>query len=127
MLLVPLNFLAMAAVWKENWGPGTLAADVLSLAIFLWLGGLAGRVLVPNGRWLQVLAVVGGSASVLVAARWVSPHSPDWWYITAALLPVVLFGAAIGVYVVKLPGAKADGCGRRGTLYTLLGTGFLRC
>ena len=128
MLLVPLNFLAMAAVWKENWGPGTLAADVLSLAIFVWLGGLAGRVLVPNGRWLQVLAVVGGSASVLVAARWVNSHSPDWWYITAAALPVVLFGAAIGIYVVKLPERKRmDAAAVGDALYAVGDRPFLRC
>ncbi len=122
MLLVPLNFLAMAAVWKENWGPGTLAADLLSLAIFAWLGGLAGRVLVPKGRWLQVLGVVGGSASVLVAARWVNSESPDWWYVTAALLPVVLFAAAIGIYLLKMPARKRLDATAAAALYTLLGT-----
>ena len=49
MLLVPLNFLAMAAVWKENWGPGTLAADLLSLAIFAWLAGWPAGCWFPTG------------------------------------------------------------------------------
>ncbi len=122
MLLVPLDFLATAAVWKENWRPGTLAADLASLAIFTWLGGLASRVLVPRGRWLQVLGVVGGSASVLVAARWVNAQSPDWWYVTAALLPVVLFAAAVGGYLVRTPARKRLDAPQAAALYTLLGT-----
>ena len=123
MLLVPLNFLAMAAVWKESGGPGPLAAELLSLAIFVWLGGLAGQVLVPKGRWLQVLAVMGGSASVLVAARWVNADSPDWWYIAAAALPVALFAAAIGIYLAKTSPRRRMEASDAAMLYTLLGTG----
>ncbi|MEN6451733.1 MAG: hypothetical protein ABFC96_14675, partial [Thermoguttaceae bacterium] len=122
MLLVPLNFLAMAAVWKGDWGPGAVAADLVSLGIFTWLGALAGRVLAPRGRWLQVLAVVGCSAWVLVAARWVSAASPDWWYITAALIPVLLFSAAIGVYLAWTPVRKRLDAASVAALYTLLGT-----
>ena len=71
-LLVPLCFLAMAAVWKENWGPGTIAADLVTLAIFTALVLVRRRgCWFPSGPWLQVIAVLGGSASTLVAAHWV--------------------------------------------------------
>ena len=100
-LLVPLCFLAMAALWKESWGPGTIAADLATLAIFTGLVWCAARVLVPDGPWLQVIAVLGGSASILVAAHWLSPESADWWYVTAACLPVACFAAAIGAYLAR--------------------------
>ncbi|MCE5268170.1 MAG: hypothetical protein LLG00_09825 [Planctomycetaceae bacterium] len=121
-LLVPLHFLATAAVWKEHWGPGAIAGDLASIGIFTCLTAMAGGVLAPKGRWLQVLAVVGGSASILVAARWVSAESPDWWYITAALLPVVLFGAAIGAYILRAVPTRRIDAGGVASLYTLSGT-----
>ncbi len=121
-LLVPLCFLAMAAVWKENWGPGTLAADLITLGIFTWLVWQAGRVLVPNGSWLQVIAVLGGSASILVAARWVGPRSADWWYIAAACLPAVCFGAALGTYLATASPRRRLAAADAGGLLTLLGT-----
>ncbi|MFZ1933529.1 MAG: hypothetical protein WCB27_16400 [Thermoguttaceae bacterium] len=121
-LLVPLCFLGMAAVCKENWRPGTIAADLLTLAVFTGLTWCAARVLVPQGPWLQVIAVLGGSASILVAARWLSPESPDWWHISAACLPVAFFAASVGTYLAKLPPRKRLTAADAGSLFTLLGT-----
>ena len=127
-LLVPLNFLAMAAVWKENFSLGMLAADAVSLGIFFWLTALAGRVLVPGRHWLQVLAVLGGSAGVIVAAQCVAPDAPDWWYTAAACLPVACFAAAVVGAVVHVRGLRWSAPRRldattAAELFTLLGTG----
>ena len=65
-LLVPLNFLAMASLSKEDWTLLTLATELASLAIFVYLVGLASRILVPGHVWHLILAVVGNSAAVLV-------------------------------------------------------------
>jgi hypothetical protein len=121
-LLVPLCFLGMAAVWKENWGAGTVAADLVTLGVFTGLVWCAARVLVPSGSWLQVIAVLGGSASTLVAARWVGPQSADWWYIAAASLPVALFAATVGTYLARMPPRKRLTAVDVGSLFMLLGT-----
>ncbi|MFZ5831834.1 MAG: hypothetical protein ACOY3P_17235 [Planctomycetota bacterium] len=120
-LLVPLCFLATGAVWKENWGPGALAAELVALGVFFWLTERAGRVLVPGGALYQATAVLGGSASILLAAHGLGPNSADWWYITAACVPVVFFGAATGAYVAGLNQRRLTSAEAAGTL-RLLGT-----
>ncbi len=47
-LLVPLNFLAMASFYKQQWGVQTGAMELISLGIFTWLVALAARVLSPK-------------------------------------------------------------------------------
>ena len=121
-LLVPLCFLAMAAVWKENWAAGTVAAYLVTLGIFAALMWCAARVLVPDGPWLQVIAVLGGSASTLVAAHWVDRQSADWWYIAAACLPVVTFAATVGMYLAAISPRKRLSAADAGSVFMLLGT-----
>ena len=122
-LLVPLNFLFMALSSKDNWNLITVLAALAALGIFAWLVGLAGRVLVPGGRWLQALAVVGGSAAVLVVGWWVPIGSAAPWFVAAGCLPVALFGAAVGGYLYRLREQKDIDASRAGALFTLLGTG----
>ena len=121
-LLVPLNFLAMAAVWKSQPGLGTMAADLISLGIFTWLVSLAARVLVPKGRWWHVLGVVGGSAAVLLIARLVTEQSPDWWFLAAGMVPVACFAGAIGGYLVFGEKERALDAPRSHALFALSGT-----
>ena len=101
-LLVPLDFVAMAGLSRDSWTPTALVTELVSLGIFVWLVGLAGRVLVPRGWWLAVLAVVGNSAAVLGIARLVHPDSPLWPLLGAGALPVGLFGLAVGGQIVGL-------------------------
>ncbi len=121
-LLVPLCFLAMAAVCKGSWGPGTIAADLVTLGIFTGLVWCAARVLVPGGPWLQVIAVLGGSASTLVAAHWVHPESADWWYIAAACLPVACLATPVGTYLARISPRKRLSAADVGSIFILLGT-----
>ena len=122
-LLVPLSFLFMALSSKNNADATIVLAGLIALGIFAWLVGLAGRVLVPGGRWLQVAAVLGCSAAVPVVGWWVLEDSPARWLVAAGCLPVAFFAAAVGGYLYRLreqehvdvPGAAA--------LFTLLGTG----
>jgi hypothetical protein len=122
-LLVPLVFLAMAAVWKNNTGFGTFAIDVISLGIFVGLMTLSGRVLVPAGRWMQTLGVMGSSAAVLVAARWVSAESADWWYVTAAFFSVACFTASTLCYMARVAVGKKPEIADLTGLVILLGAG----
>ncbi len=121
-LLVPLNFLAMASLSQESWTAWNVAREAVSLAIFVGLVGLAARVLVPGARWLQVGAVVGNSALVLVVARTTGIGSDPRWFLAVGGLPVALFAAAVGGFLHRLSDRDELDPGRAGELFTLLGT-----
>src|SRR5262245_18272943 len=67
-LLVPLNFLAMAALSNTGNAAIRIPLEIVSLAAFAYLASLAARVLVPTGRWLMPLGMLGSSASMLLIA-----------------------------------------------------------
>ena len=98
-LLVPLNFVAMASMAKGEWTLLPLVSELVSLAIFAYLVGLAARILVPDGRWLTLAAVLGDSIAVLLAAQLVRADSPAWLMVGAGALPVALFAGAVGCYL----------------------------
>ncbi|MGD0381948.1 MAG: hypothetical protein ABSA77_00405 [Thermoguttaceae bacterium] len=98
-LLVPLNFLAMASFYKESWGVLTGGMELISLGIFTCLVALAAKVLTPEGRWNTVLAVIGNSVAVLLAARPFFEHSSPGWLIAVCCLPSILLMAAMGSYL----------------------------
>jgi hypothetical protein len=104
-LLVPLNFVAIAilpsatVLSKAHWTLLTLASELVSLVIFGYLVDRAARVLVPDGRWATLAAVLGDSVAVLLIARLIHGDSPAWLMLAAGALPVALFAGAIGVYL----------------------------
>lgn len=101
MLLVPLNFLAMASLWRAGLGPGAIAAEAAALAIFVVLIRLAAGVLTPAGRWFAPLAIAGNSAAVLGVARFVYAGQPHWFLALAACAPVVVFATSMGGYLLR--------------------------
>ena len=48
---------------------------------------MAARILVPDGRWLTVAAVLGDSLAVVLAAQLVHADSPAWLMVGAGALP----------------------------------------
>jgi hypothetical protein len=122
-LLVPLNFLAMASYYKESWNALTGVMELISLGIFTWLTALAAKALTPERRWNTVLAVIGNSAAVLLAARPFFQHSPPGWFIAAGCVPSILLMATI------IPRPRPLSQGERGeydadaanSLFTFLG------
>lgn len=87
-LLVPLNFLAIAAFSSGNAPPLPLllGGELLSIALFGALMWLAGRTLVPPWPWALALGVVGCSAAQLLIRRFATPDSgPLAWYLLAAV------------------------------------------
>ena len=129
-LLVPLNFVAMASMAKGEWTFLTLASELVSLTIFAYLVGLAIRILVPDGRWLTVAAVLGDSIAVLLIARLVRDDSPAWLMVGAGTLPVALFAGAVGCYLYCRFERRSDRASWRplwltdaqiGFVFTLLG------
>jgi len=96
-LLVPLNFLAMASL--PHWTLLNLAWEAAAAAIFVGLVGLAAKVLVVEGRWHQVAAVVGCSCLVPLAARVPMDGEHAAAFIGLGLLPVAVFGGAVGAFL----------------------------
>ncbi|HVX59447.1 MAG TPA: hypothetical protein VHC19_02560, partial [Pirellulales bacterium] len=97
-LLVPLNFVAMAATARAGWDAFALLAELISLGLFAALVQRAARVLTPRWRWPLTWAVVGNSGLLLLARHQLSPA----WLTVAAALAVACHGTAIGAALVAL-------------------------
>lgn len=106
MLLVPLNFLALAGLAKDDPPLVSLAIDLVALSVFSVFAVVGGRRLVPGGHWWQLGSVMGLSLVVLLAARWFSPGSAGWLLTGAGCASVGIFAGATGGYL------KATGRGR---------------
>lgn len=87
LLLVPLNFLAIAALTRERWSGLELAAEALSLAALGWLAAWAGDLVANRGR-LLALALCGCSACILAMPRLVSNASAPPAFAVGALAPL---------------------------------------
>ncbi len=96
-LLVPLNFLAMAAFSSGAAPPSLLivAGELFSVALFLFLVFKAAQVFAPESSWTMVLATLGPSFSMLMAR-----HSNDEGWPRMMLLgvaPVLCYWISSGL------------------------------
>jgi hypothetical protein len=98
-LLVPLNLLAITTAQVQHAG-GLLviAAELAALALFGWLLGLAGKVLVPEGRWWFALAVLGTSTGQLLVPPILGSAEANtrWLVLLLGLIPTASHGLGIG-------------------------------
>jgi hypothetical protein len=106
-LLVPLNFLAIAAV-STNTTPGVLVigSEILAPALFLCLVYFAGRTIVTKWPHLLAAGALGSSIGQLLIRHFASYDSSPPWLIVLAAVPVLFYVGAIG-WMLKL--ALADG------------------
>ncbi|NLX21944.1 MAG: hypothetical protein GXY55_09795 [Phycisphaerae bacterium] len=98
-LLVPLNFLAFAALSVRDAAisPWTLGIEVATLLVFGWLALLAGRALLSGAAWLFAGGIVTMSACSLVV-RSLSPLS-DREMVGVAALPVCLYVLVLALHL----------------------------
>ncbi len=124
MLLVPLNFLAIAAFTLEHPPTDvlTLGGEFASLAIFAWLTYQAALVVVPSAALPVAAALIGCSAWQLIVRRFAGAEmsSPLLW--TLGLPPVVGFALPVGLQLRRL--GRSDECGEReaNLLFQVVGT-----
>jgi hypothetical protein len=121
ILLVPLDFLALASMTK-TWSLWAVAVEGAGLAIFVYLVGQAAKVVTPGRRWLEVLAVVGNSAAVLAVARldgWIADGGP---IALAGAVPVAILAGAIVPCLVGLSRETRLDVPRTMHVFTLLGS-----
>ena len=89
LMLVPLNFLAMASFAEASeLTYASIAGEFVTLGIFLVLGYYASRILTPKFPWLTDLLVVGLAFSNLLIRRFIFSDPPGkrstpslcrWW------------------------------------------------
>ncbi len=101
-LLVPLNFLAIAAFTQAS--PPTelfsLAGEAASLLVFSLLVYLAGRILLPGGAPLLVAGVMIPSLTQLIVRRFAEPGMPLAGLYALAGVPITSY-LATSVFVTR--------------------------
>ncbi len=101
-LLVPLNFLAIAA-FTRGAAPTSLlpiAGEVVSLVVFALLVRLAGRIVTPGAVWLLVAGVMVPSLVQLVVRRFTDPPPTLIWQYVLAGVPIAGY-VAVTVALLK--------------------------
>ena len=122
-LLVPLNFLAIAAV-SSSVTSGTLviASEVLAPAIFLCLVYFAGRVITPGCAHLLAAGVLGSSIGQLLVRHFASHDASPELLVLLGAFPVVFYLVTVGMalrFVLKDRDLQET---EVTTVFTILGT-----
>ena len=122
-LLVPLNFLAIAAVSSsESSGALVLASELLAPAIFLCLVYFAGRVITPGCSHLLAAGVLGSSVGQLLVRHFATTDSAPLMLVSLGAFPVLCYVIAVGLALrFVLHDGKVDRT-EVSTAFTILGT-----
>lgn len=101
-LLVPLNFLAIAAVSGGTGSPGALVigSELIAPGVFLCLVYFAGRVLTPMWAHLLAAGVLGSSVGQLLVRHFASPEPSPGLLVALGAFPVACY-VATDVWMLK--------------------------
>jgi hypothetical protein len=122
-LLVPLNFLAIAAVSaSETSGPLVLASEFLAPAIFLCLVFFGGRIITPGCAHLLAAGVLGSSVGQLLVRHFASVDASPWMLIALGGFPVVFYVLTLGFALRRVHADKKIDEHEITTVFTVLGT-----
>lgn len=122
-VLVPLNFLAIAAFSSapDAGGLWTIAGELLSAALFAALVFYAGRVLVPRDELWFAAGVLVPSLAQLLVRRFIDPATGPIMLVALAGLPVVCY-LAVNLWTLRRAAAEeVFGEPRANTLLRFLG------
>jgi hypothetical protein len=103
-LLVPLNFLAIAAV-SGTTGILVIGSELVAPALFLCLVYFAGRVLTPKWPHLLAAAVLGSSAGQLLIRHVAAPDNSPFLLLALGAFPIACY---VATTAWKLKIAMAD-------------------
>ncbi|HEY2961789.1 MAG TPA: hypothetical protein VGJ37_05200 [Pyrinomonadaceae bacterium] len=122
-LLVPLNFLAIAAVSAGN-TPGALAigSELLAPAIFLCLVYFAGRVITPGCAHILSAGVLGSSIGQLLVRHFAASDSSPALLVFLAAFPVVCYVVTVGLALRLVLADRDIDESETTTVFTILGT-----
>jgi len=106
-LLVPLNFLAIAAVSAGSQsGALVLGSELIAPAVFLCLVFLSGRVITPKWPHLLAAGALGSSVGQLLIRHFATPEISPLWLLALGAFPVLFYVGTTG-WSLKI--ALADG------------------
>ena len=122
-LLVPLNFLAIAAVSASN-TPGALAmaSELAAPAIFLCLVYFAGRVITPGCAHILAAGVLGSSIGQLLVRHFGSAEASPALLVLLAAFPVVCYIVTVGFALRLVLTDHEIDASETSTVFTILGT-----
>ncbi len=122
-LLVPLNFLAIAAVSSSAAsGVLILGSELLAPAIFLCLVYFAGRIITPGFAHVLSAGILGSSIGQILVRHVASTEASPEILVFLGAFPVVCYVVAIGFVLQRmLLGQEIDET-ETTTLFTVLGT-----
>ena len=122
-LLVPLNFLAIAAVSSGTTsGALVIGSEVIAPAVFLTLIYYAGRVITPGCASLLSGGILLSSIGQLLVRHFGSPDIPPEGLIALAAFPVVSYAAAVSLALRNLLMDREIDEGEARTIFTMIGT-----
>ena len=122
-LLVPLNFLAIAAVSASNTSGGlVIGSELAAPAIFLCLVYFAGRIITPRCAHILSAGVLGSSVGQLLVRHFASLDGSPWLLIFLGAFPVLCYVVTVGLALrVVLHDHEIDES-ETTTVFTTLGT-----
>jgi hypothetical protein len=122
-LLVPLNFLAIAAVSASNMsGALVIGSELVAPAIFLCLVYFAGRIITPGCAHILSAGVLGSSVGQLLVRHFASLDAPPSLLIVLGAFPVMCYVVTVGLALrVVLTDRHIDEH-ETTTIFTALGT-----
>ncbi|HEY0348183.1 MAG TPA: hypothetical protein VGC60_08505, partial [Pyrinomonadaceae bacterium] len=122
-LLVPLNFLAIAAVSTNTAPQGALVigSEIIAPAVFLCLVYFAGRVITPAWPHLLAAGALGSSVGQLLIRHFAGPDNSGTLLIALGAFPVLCYvGATAWMFILALADGELDEPEANG-IFTALG------
>lgn len=121
-LLVPLNFLAIAAVSASNTaGLLVIVSELVAPAIFLCLVYFAGRVITPGCAHVLSAGVLGSSIGQLLVRHFASPDSAPALLVFLGAFPVTFYVVTVGLALRRVLADREIDESETTTVFTILG------
>jgi hypothetical protein len=122
-LLVPLNFLAIAAVSASNTsGALVIGSELVAPAIFLILVYFAGRVITPGCAHILSAGVLGSSIGQLLVRHFADSSTSPALLILLAAFPVTCYVVTVALALRLVLADREIDASETTTVFTILGT-----
>ena len=122
-LLVPLNFLAIAAVSASNTsGALVIGSELLAPAIFLCLVYFAGRVITPGCAHILSAGVLGSSVGQLLVRHFAAIDTSPALLVLLGAFPVACYVVTVGLALRIVLDDREIDASETTTIFTILGT-----
>ena len=122
-LLVPLNFLAIAAVSSSTIPSGVLVigSELIAPAVFLCLVYFAGRVITPRCAHLLSAGVLGSSVGQLLVRHFAAQDVVPWLLLLLGAFPVACYVLTVGLALRIVLSDREIDESEVTTVFTMLG------